>query len=392
MGGSIAATGYANAENVQVGPRPFYLLNDMDEGPLKEKLQACAVDYKASRSQFSISHRGAPLQIPEHSKEGYQAAGQMGAGIIECDVTFTKDKELVCRHSQCDLATTTDILVRPELAAKCTKSFWPGASAKCCTSDLTLVEYMSLNGKMDTSNKNARTPASFMNTTAKWRTDLYATKATLVTHKQSIEIIGKTGAKFIPEIKTPSVKMPFGGNFSQSDFIEKLIAEYKSAGVAASDVYIQSFDLKDIVYLLKNHPEFGKQATWIDWRYRSGRFNSNNPQTLNPTMDELFEKGVRIVSTPIWVLIKVDDGGNFVPTAYAIAAKKSGLDIMAWTLERSGPLERGGGWYYKSMTGSINNDGDMYNVLDVLAKQVGIKGIFTDWPATVTFYANCMGL
>jgi glycerophosphoryl diester phosphodiesterase len=28
----------------------------------------------------------------------------------------------------------------------------------------------------------------------------------------------------------------------------------------------------------------------------------------------------------------------------------------------------------------------------VLADQVGIKGIFADWPATVTYYANCMGL
>jgi glycerophosphoryl diester phosphodiesterase len=30
--------------------------------------------------------------------------------------------------------------------------------------------------------------------------------------------------------------------------------------------------------------------------------------------------------------------------------------------------------------------------LDVLAKQVGILGIFFDWAATVTYYANCMGL
>jgi glycerophosphoryl diester phosphodiesterase len=28
--------------------------------------------------------------------------------------------------------------------------------------------------------------------------------------------------------------------------------------------------------------------------------------------------------------------------------------------------------------------------LDVLAKQVGVKGVFSDWPATVTYYANCM--
>ena len=34
----------------------------------------------------------------------------------------------------------------------------------------------------------------------------------------------------------------------------------------------------------------------------------------------------------------------------------------------------------------------MMRVLDVLAKLVGIRGIFSDWPATVSFYANCMGL
>lgn len=30
-------------------------------------------------------------------------------------------------------------------------------------------------------------------------------------------------------------------------------------------------------------------------------------------------------------------------------------------------------------------------VIDVLAKDVGVRGIFTDWPATVTYYASCMG-
>lgn len=29
--------------------------------------------------------------------------------------------------------------------------------------------------------------------------------------------------------------------------------------------------------------------------------------------------------------------------------------------------------------------------LDVLAKQVGILGIFSNWAATVTYFANCMG-
>jgi glycerophosphoryl diester phosphodiesterase len=28
-------------------------------------------------------------------------------------------------------------------------------------------------------------------------------------------------------------------------------------------------------------------------------------------------------------------------------------------------------------------------VLDVLAREVGVRGVFSDWPATVTFYASC---
>ncbi|CAA6814145.1 MAG: Glycerophosphoryl diester phosphodiesterase (EC [uncultured Thiotrichaceae bacterium] len=28
----------------------------------------------------------------------------------------------------------------------------------------------------------------------------------------------------------------------------------------------------------------------------------------------------------------------------------------------------------------------------MLAQDVGIKGLFSDWPATVTYYANCKGL
>jgi glycerophosphoryl diester phosphodiesterase len=36
------------------------------------------------------------MQYPEHTIESYKAAALMGAGIIECDVTFTKDLELIC--------------------------------------------------------------------------------------------------------------------------------------------------------------------------------------------------------------------------------------------------------------------------------------------------------
>ena len=150
--------------NIQLGPRPFYLVEDMDEGSLKDQLLSCT-EGPFKKSDFSIGHRGAALQFPEHTKESYEAGARMGAGILECDVTFTKDRQLVCRHSQCDLHTTTNILAIPELAAKCTRPFTPAdpatgtaASAQCCTSDITLAEFKTLCGKMDASNPAATTP------------------------------------------------------------------------------------------------------------------------------------------------------------------------------------------------------------------------------------------
>jgi hypothetical protein len=106
---------------VQRGPRPLFLVDDMDDSRLKRKLQKCAKG-PFKNSDFSIGHRGAAMRFPEHTRESYEAAARMGAGILECDVTFTKDKELVCRHSQCDLHTTTNILATP-LAAQCSAPF-----------------------------------------------------------------------------------------------------------------------------------------------------------------------------------------------------------------------------------------------------------------------------
>ncbi|MFZ0614559.1 MAG: glycerophosphodiester phosphodiesterase family protein [Desulfobacterales bacterium] len=241
-----------NKQNIQIGPRPYYLVEQMEEGRLKRKLERCS-EGPFEKTDFSIGHRGAALQFPEHTKESYAAAARMGAGIIECDVTFTKDRELVCRHSQCDLHTTTDILLRPDLAAKCSEPFTPAefdpatgalikpASAKCCTSDITLEEYKSLCGKMDAFNPKARTEEEYVGGTPDWRTDLYATCGTVMTHVESIELFKGLGVKMTPELKSPSVEMT--KDFTQQDYAQKMIDEYKKAGVSPRRVWAQSFNL-----------------------------------------------------------------------------------------------------------------------------------------------------
>lgn len=390
--------------SVQLGPRPFFLVNDMQDGELKSKLRNCA-NGPFRKTDFSIGHRGAALQFPEHTQESYEAAARMGAGIVECDVTFTRDKELVCRHSQCDLHTTTNILATP-LAAKCSKPFTPAefdgsgklvkaASAQCCTSDITVEEFKSLKGKMDASNPAAQTVAQYLGGTPDWRTDLYAgpTSGTLLTHQESIALFQKLGVKMTPELKSASVAMPYDsngdgvGDYTQADYAQQMINEYKAAGVNPRNVWAQSFDIRDIRYWIAHEPGFGKQAVYLD--------DAETVAEL-PGFAELAgykAEGINIVAPPMFALLDVDGGGNIVASEYARNAKSAGLDIITWTLERSGILADGNnGFYYQTIDPAIKREGDTMKVLDVLAKDVGILGIFSDWPATATYYANCMNL
>ena len=387
------AGGHITEPRVEYGSRPFFLIEQMDDSPLKEKLKSCQ-NQTPRRTDFSIGHRGAPLMLPEHTVQSNVAAARQGAGILECDVTFTKDKELVCRHAQNDLHTTTNI-VTSDLANTCVTPFTPAnagepATAECRTSELTLAEFKTLSPKMDAADKTATTPEAYLGGTADWRTDLYVDGTSLMTHAESIEVFRALGAKFTPELKSPAVEMPFDG-LSQSDYAQKLVDEYKAAGVPASDVWLQSFDLDDVLYWIANEPEFGAQAVYLDDSYGARSFDPMNPTTFPDSMQSLADRGVKFIAPPLWVLITLENG-EIVPSVYATQAKAAGLNIITWTLERSGPLKSGGGWYFRTVSDAIKGDGDVYEVLDVLAQDIGVAGVFSDWPATVTYYANCMGL
>jgi glycerophosphoryl diester phosphodiesterase len=301
--------------NVQVGPRPYYLVADMEDGWLKRTLASCS-EGPFEKTDFSIGHRGAALQFPEHTKESYEAAARMGAGIVECDVTFTKDKELVCRHSQCDLHTTTNILAT-ELAEKCAVP----------------------------PDETSPTP----------------------THAESIALFKALGVKMTPELKSPSVPMPFDG-FTQEDYAQKMIDEYKDAGVPPGRVWAQSFDKGDVLYWVRNEPAFGRQAVYLD--------DANVPADV-PGFEELRgyrRQGIRIWAPPTWVLVGLDSNARSSPPGPLSTRSVPGSTSSPgrWSAR---VLRTGGGYYYQSITAAIDNDGDTYELLDVLAKDVGILGI-----------------
>ena len=96
-------------------------------------------------------------------------------------------------------------------------------------------------------------------------------------------------------------------------------------------------------------------------------------------------------------LLAVDEANaRLVPSQYARDIKAAGLDIITWSFERA-DLRRGaafGGFYaaYDPTGLVVKKDSDMYLALDALARDVEVLGVFSDWPATVSYYASCMGL
>lgn len=391
--GPVLADGHAIDFRVEYGARPFFLIEKMADSPLKEKLMSCAMQ-DPKTSKFSIGHRGAPLLYPEHTVESNVAAARQGAGILECDVTFTADKELVCRHAQNDLHTTTN-MVTSALADKCTTPFTPAsgdqvATAECRTSDIILAEYKTLFPKMDAADRTATTPEAFLGGTADWRTDLFVGDTTLMTHAESIALFDGLGADFTPELKSPSVEMPYDG-YSQANYAQALVDEYKAANIDPSRVWLQSFNMDDVLYWIENEPAFGAQAVYLMDEYNIEGYSPMDATTWPNTMAELKAKGINYIAPPLWMLVTTENEA-MVPSLLAREAKAAGLGIITWTLERSGPLANGGGWYFQSVSDLIDRDGDYFEILHVLAQDVGVEGVFSDWPATTTYYANCFGL
>ncbi|CAN9090744.1 unnamed protein product [Alternaria alternata] len=336
---------------VSLGPRPYYIINNMTDSPLKRKLQSCE-NTPVSISGFSIGHRGGgTLQFPEETIRSEDAGARMGAGILECDVTFTSDRGLTRVGSEI---------------------------------------------KQDGTSASATNVVDFQAGTPPWRTELYDTCGQVLTLDQYIDLVDSYPGyrNFTPELKTPpaAVPMPFQGNYTQQQYASDMISAFRNKGIDASRVWPQSFTYDDIVYWLQNDHDFGRQAAYLQ--------EFDTPADLAAGMANLSiarAAGVNIIAPALPMLLSIGGADNktIVESEYSKAIKANGMDIIAWTFERSGPLanvKKDEEYYYSTIADVITHDGQLYEVLDILVREVGIKGLFTDWAATVTYFANCFGL
>jgi glycerophosphoryl diester phosphodiesterase len=166
--------------------------------------------------------------------------------------------------------------------------------------------------------------------------------------------------------------MPFKG-YTQQQYALDMLAAFRNKGIDPSRVWAQSFLYDDILFWLKNAHDFGKQAIFLQ--------EYDTPADLAAGLQNLTQvkaAGVNIVGPAIPMLISIGgpDNKTIVPSAYANAIKAAGLDIIAWTYERSGPLatvKSRDEYYFSSVADVVSYDGQYFEILDVLANQIGIR-------------------
>ena len=149
--------------------------------------------------------------------------------------------------------------------------------------------------------------------------------------------------------------------------------------MSVSRVWLQSFNEPDVMYWLQNEPQFGAQAVMLDGNYTFGG--------LRPQLTRLAAAGVKYVAPPIGQLIASNPTGTgLVPSGYAAAAIAVGMKVITWTVERNYEC-----WPAEASTLATPPCKGMneLELIDALYK-MGVIGVFSDWPATVTFYASCI--
>ncbi|CAE8642701.1 unnamed protein product [Polarella glacialis] len=399
-------------------------------------------------TERAIGHRGAPLVAPEESLASWQIGARSGAGYLECDASVTKDLELTCRHSNCDLDSTTDLVTNhPDLNAKCRVPFVPGSGmpATCCTFDFTMKELSRLCAIMENEvNKSATVASEYLIGFPGFRSNA---TGNVKCHKVEsyafyLKLLKKSGFHAIPELKdtwnsrTEDFLKSKGkniywladkfANMLQTAGFKPWPQEGKKSHPGTLYGIMQTFDYRLAEHWKTTRPKMMVEYMWQVPPPEGANCSDGNGDYNGPSgpggdcggeklLQHLNQLGVNMFSPPIRTLLASGPGRTIVPSATAKILKEMNVEsIGSWSLERQGCSPKPDGpnaqpptaaleasslapcwdpdaWYYSTTDGrSTWQHLDVLPILDALFKKVGIRSMFSDYPATVAAYANCV--
>lgn len=396
---------------------------------LRGSISTCAAPLARSNKVFA--HRGAPLVAPEETEESWRIGVESGAGFIECDASITRSQTFVCRHSVCDLHFTTDILSRPELAAKCQSPFTPrtdggAAHAECCTFDFEDAELAQLCATMEqVTNPDAATVDTYLLGAPGFRSPYIAQQRChpLMWYEQYLALARKWRVNTIPELKdtdrqdlndflaaTGRTVFGLADQFAREAAVRGFGRHSEAAVAKGGTVVLQTFDHRVAQHWTTIRPLPSIEFMWSTFLPLHAGEDDPDCKTFDcgagMVISSLARQGVAFFGPPLQLLLS-SAGHRTVPSNasvwYSRLAREHGAALMSWSIERSGcsttaatpsvqPAAIGTcDWYWGSTEGiSSYQHEDTLLALHVLFQDVGIAGIFADFPATASAYLNCV--
>lgn len=175
-----------------------------------------------------IAHRGASGYLPEHTLEAYALAIDLGCDMIEPDLVFSKDGELIVRHD-IYLSTTTDVADHPEFSER-KRTHKLHKTPDWFVEDFSVEELKTLKARQ-----------AFPG-----RSKDYDGKFDIITFDEAMALLKRKSAEkkrpigVCPEVKKPGYYLKQGFNFIPP--LLETLQKYEYGGEGNPPVFILSFD------------------------------------------------------------------------------------------------------------------------------------------------------
>ena len=419
----------------------------------RARLEALRADISTCKEPLRLNeavyaHRGAPLVAPEETEASWAIGVRSGAGLLECDASLTRDGHLICRHSTCDLATTTDVVANhPAMLSRCSRPWQaarPAAGAApatraevaCCTYDFTLSELSVLCAAMESLvNSSATRRSEYLLGPPGFRSPYIAQARchALVPLSQFLRLAREWGVGVVPELKDtwkPELVTFLASIGRDIDWLaESILTQVRDAGFmaalggsAAQRGLLQTFDPRIAARWKQLAPSHPVLFLWITDRSIQAATPCETVHfdcATSTTLTELVGLGVEVLAPAMQLLLSSDshrmaisEGMRRLQMLIADGSSAAGAatstttgttQIGTWSFERSGcpsadptaslgnqPASTGPcGPYWNGLQGvSAFQHADTLLAIDALLG-AGVVGIFSDFPAAVSAVANC---
>ncbi|MBL4819619.1 MAG: glycerophosphodiester phosphodiesterase [Gammaproteobacteria bacterium] len=329
-------------------------------------LMALVAGSAAQAQKLVVAHRGASGYLPEHTLEAKAMAHAMGAHYIEQDVVMTRDDQLIVLHD-ITLDRTTDVAERFMGRAR--------EDGKYYAIDFTLDEIRTLQVREAVRNDNGLESVIYKN-----RFPLDKSRFRINTLAEEIELIqglNKSTGRDVgiyPEVKSPSFHRREGKDLSSA-----LVAMLKDYGYTSREhkVFLQTFDFNELKIIHDEvMPAAGVDIKLVQLISDSEDFawmkDDSGMATIAVYADGIGPDKSMIIATDTPV-------GRVASSDLVDLAHSHGMEVHPYTF-RLDPGQVPG--YAK----------DFEELLQLFYVEVGVDGVFTDFPDRAVRFLNSRGI